>query len=70
MQKLAPFLVAAVALAFIAIGIARPPWLWDLGRVRTGRAIFGEGGTRAFFVGLGVVLLGVAIAAYRRRRRG
>jgi hypothetical protein len=46
-----------VGMAFVIIGLTRPGFFWDTGKVRAGRELVGDAGVTAFFVALGAILV-------------
>lgn len=65
-RLMAPAVLTFVALAFAMIGIFRPEFLWNLGKVQTGRRLLGENGMSAFFIVLGALLVAMAIFTFIR----
>ena len=63
---IAPLVLSFVALAFAMIGIFRPEFLWNMGKLQTGRRLLGDSGLGAFFVVLAVLLLAMAIFTFVR----
>jgi hypothetical protein len=61
----------AVGGTFVVTGALRPEWLWNLGKVQTGRRWFGEGGVAALFIvfGSAFALMG-AVFALRKNPPG
>lgn len=62
-----PIAAAAVGLAFVLIGLLRPGFIWQLGKVRAGREWLGEGGMTGLLVVFGLILIGVGVAVWVRR---
>lgn len=65
-RLLAPAVLAFVALAFAMIGILRPEFLWNMGKLQTGRRLLGENGLSVFFIVLAALLLAMAIFTFVR----
>jgi hypothetical protein len=55
-----------VGLAFVLIGLARPAFLWDMGKVAQGRAAIGDTGVTVFFVAIGVALAAAGLYLSRK----
>jgi formate-dependent nitrite reductase membrane component NrfD len=59
-----------IGLALVAVGLLRPELLWDLGRVRAGRAVAGDAAVSGLFIGVGVLLAAAGLFLLVRRRGG
>jgi hypothetical protein len=59
-----------LGLALVAVGLLRPELLWDLGRVRAGRAVAGDAAVSGLFIGVGVLLAAAGLFLLVRRRGG
>ena len=57
-----------VGLLFVVFALAKPDFLWSMGKVRAGREWMGEGGMTAAFVVVGLALIGVGAAVMMKRR--
>jgi hypothetical protein len=68
-RRIGPYLALIVGGAFVLAAILRPAFLWELGRVRSGREWFGETGARLFYGGMGVLFLALGGFLARRGRR-
>ena len=56
-----------VGAAFVVIAIARPAFIWNLGKVRAGREWMGDTGVTAFLIVVGLALIGAGVAVVLRR---
>jgi len=61
-------LTAIITGALLAlIGLARPSFVWNLGKMRQGRDWMGETGMTVLFVVFGVAMIAVGLVAARKR---
>jgi hypothetical protein len=60
-------LLAVVGLVFIGVAVFQPAFLWDMGKVRTGREAIGDTGTAIFFGVVGAALAAVGLVHALRR---
>ena len=63
-----PALLLVVGLLFVGFGVLRPEFVWSMGKIQTGRRMLGDGGTAAFLIGTGVVLLCGAVVVFLKLR--
>lgn len=56
-----------IGLAFVVLAIAKPDFVWTMGKVRAGREWMGETGMTVFFVGIGLALIGAGVAVMMKR---
>jgi hypothetical protein len=64
-RMIVPILVILVGLAFVALGVVKPPEVWDTDKVRLGREWLGETGMVVFcgtFGGLFALFGGLLLA--------
>ena len=65
------FLAAAIVVGavFLATAVFRPPFLWNMGKVATGRALAGDTAVAVLFGALGVLLPLAGLAVFVKGRR-
>jgi hypothetical protein len=66
-QSLLKIPALVIGAIFILVGIFRPAFLWDMGKVRTGREWFGDAGMSGIFIGFGLLFCGAIIATSLKR---
>lgn len=57
----------AFGLLFVLIAVFRPAFLWDMGKVRTGREVIGDTGVSIFFAAIGVAMAAAGIFLSRKK---
>jgi hypothetical protein len=62
-----PVVTVVVGAAFVLIGLLRPTFLWNLGKIRAGRDWIGDGGMTAALVIFGLVIVGLGVTLFIRR---
>ena len=68
-SKITAITALVIGMALVIIGLVRPGVLWDTGNVRAGRAMVGDAGVTAIFVGLGAILIFVGRMLARQARQ-
>ena len=68
-QSLLKIPALVIGALFILIGILRPAFVWDMGKVRSGRDWLGEAGMSGLLIGFGLLFCGVIIATSLKRSK-
>ena len=62
-----PLFVIAIGLLFVASGAIRPEFVWELGKLRSGRAWLGDAALATVLIVFGLALAAVGGILLRRR---
>jgi hypothetical protein len=63
-----PWIVIFVGLIFVIVGAAKPEFLWEMGKVKTGREAIGDTALSAIFIGFGALFAGLGGFLLSKRR--
>lgn len=63
-----PLMVIIMGLLFVVFGAAKPEFIWETGKVRTGREAIGDRALGAIFMGFGALFAGMGGLLLCKRR--
>ncbi len=62
-----PLMVIVMGLLFVVFGATKPEFIWETGKVKTGRDVIGDGALGAIFIAFGALFAGCGLLLLKRR---